>query len=63
VSYFFCDWCKRAYRLHDDWSEADALAERAKHFGSPKKPTDATLCEDCYAELLKRMARARGGTA
>lgn len=63
MSFFFCDWCKRAYRLSDDWSEKQALAERAQVFGSPKKSTDATLCEDCYAALIKRIAQAKGGQA
>lgn len=63
MSYFFCEWCKHAYRLRDDWSEEQALAERAQVFGSPKKPGDATLCDDCYGELIKRMAQAKGGQA
>jgi hypothetical protein len=59
VSYFFCEWCRTAYRTSEDWSEEHALAERAQMFGSPKQPDDGTLCDDCYQLLLKRMARAK----
>lgn len=63
VSYFHCDWCRKAYRTSPDWSDEDAIAERAQVFGSPKQPDDGTLCSECYAELLKRIANANGSQA
>lgn len=50
---FVCDECGRTFPKGDD---AEALAEMKETFGDVPEKDRAVVCDDCYKEILGRIA-------
>lgn len=49
---YVCDECYGQFESEDDWTAADALAEKAIDFPDVPLSRCGVVCDDCYKRLV-----------